>query len=50
MSHDQSPLSAALMAKRVQAEAVLDHFEPSAHAAELDDVRIHQMLPVRDRP
>lgn len=70
MPQDQTTLSAALMAKRAQAEAVLDHIEPGAelivgvangepktvidtveaHAAELDDVRIHQMLPVRDRP
>ncbi|MDT5326082.1 MAG: hypothetical protein QOF25_3234, partial [Mycobacterium sp.] len=29
-------------------KTVIDAVE--AHAAELDDVRIHQMLPVRDRP
>jgi acyl-CoA hydrolase len=70
MADDRSPIAEALAAKRVNAEAVLDHIEPGADlivgcangepqtvidaieagSAALSEVRIHQMLPVRDRP
>ena len=63
-------IAAALDAKRIPADAVLDHIEPGAElivgvangepvtivdaieagAERLSDVRLHQMLPVRDRP